>query len=339
MALAGAAVSAGAQDWADRLGGLLAEGAEWVEAIRGGEVEFYWPGEDDLAQFWSGLGDALHDEELDRLAALSPLAHRVLDALDRIDGARPYADWLRQRIDYLEVAEEAVRRSPPLPPSPPPAPPGTVASTPTPPLRSVPRPVPAAVPRPDPVRKQRVDWVGEQARWRERIRGRPPPARAEALVPGLKRVFAAGGIPAELVWLAEVESSFNPDAKSPAGAVGLYQFMPATAAELGLQLAPRDERRMPEKSATAAANYLRQLYLRFDSWPLALASYNAGPGRVGGLLRRHQATTFDEIAPHLPNETRMYVPKVLATVAVREGIDAARLPPAVRALPGPAPGG
>ena len=125
----------------------------------------------------------------------------------------------------------------------------------------------------------------------------------------------------EFVWLAEVESSFNPDAKSPAGASGLYQFMPATAGRFGLSLSPKDERLDPRKSARAAAQYLAILHRKFGDWQLALAAYNAGEGRVGRLLKSTGGTTFDDIAMQLPAETRMYIPKMRAVVQVREGVD------------------
>jgi membrane-bound lytic murein transglycosylase D len=163
-----------------------------------------------------------------------------------------------------------------------------------------------------------------------RVRNRPAPARAAALVPRLQGIFTAEGLPAGLVWVAEAESSFNPAAVSPAGARGLFQLMPATAAELGLRTRLPDERGDAEKNARAAARYLRQLHARFRDWPLALAAYNAGPGRVQRLLAERKAKTFAEIAPALPAETRMYVPKVLALVAVRAGVAPERLPPPAR---------
>src|SRR5690606_37921070 len=122
---------------------------------------------------------------------------------------------------------------------------------------------------------------------------------------------------------AEVESTFNPVARSPAGARGLFQLMPATARELGLRTFFPDERTDPAKSAQAAARYLRQMHDRFGDWPLALAAYNAGPGRVRRTLEQHGAETFAGIAAHLPAETQMYVPKVLATIEARTGRTAA----------------
>ena len=86
--------------------------------------------------------------------------------------------------------------------------------------------------------------------------------------------------------MAEVESSLNPAARSPVGALGLFQLMPATARRFGLHTGFFDERKNPEKSARAAAQYLKFLYHTMGSWPLALAAYNAGEGRVGKLVKR-----------------------------------------------------
>jgi membrane-bound lytic murein transglycosylase D len=136
----------------------------------------------------------------------------------------------------------------------------------------------------------------------------------------LQGAFTAQGVAEALVWLAESESTFNPRARSPAGARGLFQLMPVTAKAMGLSLLPFDERTQPEKSARAAAALLRKLHGMFGSWPLALAAYNAGEGTVRRALKANNATTFAEIAEKLPSETRLYVPKVLATVALRSGV-------------------
>ena len=155
--------------------------------------------------------------------------------------------------------------------------------------------------------------------WLARIAERPPPRRAQTLLPALRAAFVAEGIPPELVWLAETESAFDPRARSPAGARGLFQLMPDTARSLGLALRP-DERVHPVLSARAAAAHLRRLHHRFGDWPLALAAYNAGEHRVARELRLRRADSFAEIAAHLPAETRFYVPKVLATVHLRSGV-------------------
>jgi membrane-bound lytic murein transglycosylase D len=151
------------------------------------------------------------------------------------------------------------------------------------------------------------------------------PRGAEHFVPKLKPIFESMDVPVELVWVAEVESAFDPRAVSPVGAAGLYQLMPATARQYGLVLEPEDDRFIPEKNARAAARHM--LYLRrvFDDWHLAMAAYNAGHNRVRGLLAKHNARSFEEIAPYLPLETRMFVPKVDATLVRREGVSLARL--------------
>jgi membrane-bound lytic murein transglycosylase D len=135
----------------------------------------------------------------------------------------------------------------------------------------------------------------------------------------------AEGVPPELAWLAEAESSLNPQARSPVGAKGLFQFMPETAKSMGLSTFLPDERTHPEKSARAAARYLRTLHGRFGNWALALAAYNAGEGRVSRTLAKHGAKSFTAIADALPAETRMYVPKVCALIAMRAGVPPERI--------------
>jgi len=121
------------------------------------------------------------------------------------------------------------------------------------------------------------------------------------------------------------EPSFDPKARSPAGASGLFQLMPATAKRYGLKTWPLDQRLKPEASARAAAQYLEYLHGHFKDWRLALAAYNAGEGTVQRMMSRHKARTYDEIATHLPAETQLYVPRVEATVLRREGVKLAEL--------------
>ena len=134
----------------------------------------------------------------------------------------------------------------------------------------------------------------------------------------LQDIFRSEGVPHNLVWLAEVESSLNPNAVSSAGAVGLFQLMPATAERFGLQIYPVDDRKTPDKSAKAAACYLRQLHKEFGAWALALAAYNAGEGRVRRTMRSRNARTFSEVVSHLPAETQKYVPRVMTLMALRD---------------------
>ncbi len=274
------------------------------------------PTPDEMRQFWQLLNTTLQSESIEDLAWLSPYAGMALGYLDGIPDAKPYADWLRQRLDYLLVAEEVVREERVLAKRPPPPPP---TKKPT----SIASPVtkPPSIPSGTAAKKKTMS----SDRWERRLAKRPPPKGSEHYVSKLKPIFKAEGVPSELVWLAEVESSFDPAARSPVGALGLYQFMPATAERFGLSIRPEDERLVPERSATAAAKYLKFLHKRFGSWQLALAAYNAGEGRVGKLLQKHNANSFDGISEFLPSETRMYVPKVLAVVKVREGSDLGRL--------------
>ena len=150
----------------------------------------------------------------------------------------------------------------------------------------------------------------------------PRPRRAQTYLSDLKRIFVEEGLPAELVWVAETESNFDPRALNASGARGLFQLMPYTARERGLRLKPHDERDDPHKNARAAAVHLRHLYGKFESWSLALAAYNAGEGYVRRSLKAADAQTFGEIAERLPLETRVYVAKTLAILVVREALDA-----------------
>ncbi len=124
--------------------------------------------------------------------------------------------------------------------------------------------------------------------------------------------------PLELTYLSVVESALNPKAVSRAGAVGLWQFMPYTGRESGLyQDANVDERMDIYKSTRAACAYLKMLHSMFSDWELAMAAYNCGPGAVRRAIRRAgNKTSFWEIYPYLPRETRSYVPIYVATTYV-----------------------
>ena len=137
------------------------------------------------------------------------------------------------------------------------------------------------------------------------------------------------GMPEELLYLAMIESGLKPRAVSRVFAVGLWQFMSPTALQYGLRMDEWvDERRDPVRATDAALDYLQWLHGRFGSWYLAAAAYNAGPGRVERVLRRHaQGRTGDEdvyweVLDHLPRETREYVPRLVAATILSEDAEA-----------------
>jgi len=126
----------------------------------------------------------------------------------------------------------------------------------------------------------------------------------------------ARNLPGELCLVPIVESGLDPHAFSPQGAVGLWQFVPGTARQLGLKVDWwADERRDPVSATTAALDYLEQLHARFGDWLLALAAYNCGEGRLERALRRAngEATSFFDIG--VPRETHEHVAKLLAHAA------------------------
>lgn len=235
------------------------------------------------------------------LAAWKDTADAALKLFGASTVTEPYAEWLRPRLDYFDVSGRLKQDTTP------------VKSVPGKPLP--PRPVPTA---------QQV-----RAAWTAAVKQRPRPAAAAQYEAKLKPLFTANGVPKELFWLAEIESGFNPKARSPSGAVGLYQLMPQTAKSLGLSTWPFDERKNPEKCAAAAARHLRALFKQFSDWPLTIAAYNAGAGRVKSKLDGRKRKTFDDIAAKLPSETQMYVPKLNAVLQLREGVTLGKLPKAM----------
>jgi membrane-bound lytic murein transglycosylase D len=275
----------------------------------------------DWQEFWRFMQDALHAESVEDLADAYPGVQRALSYLQAMPEAKASVAWLRQRQDYCDVARQALALYPSV------SKPAKQSAPPVGKIRLAPPRAPVAAPPAPHILQKRNAYLRSQDTWLKKLRGRLKPDDAANVIPQLKHVFAAEGVPPEWAWLAEVESSLNAQARSPVGAAGLFQFMPATAQRFGLSLAPQDERLAPAKSARAAAKYLRVLYGRFGSWPLVLAAYNAGEGRVSRALQKKSATTFDQIVDDLAVETQMYVPKVCATIKLREGVVAAELPP------------
>jgi membrane-bound lytic murein transglycosylase D len=133
-----------------------------------------------------------------------------------------------------------------------------------------------------------------------------------------RRIFKEENVPQDLVWLCQVESAWSPIARSWAAAVGLWQFIPGTGSQYGLkQDYWVDERSSFEKATRASAKYLRWLANRYaGNWELAMAAYNSGEGRVDGCIARTGYADFWEIYPTLPNETKNYVPNILAVIII-----------------------
>ncbi len=129
------------------------------------------------------------------------------------------------------------------------------------------------------------------------------------------KVFEGQGIPAELISVAAVESGLNTRAASPAGAKGMWQFMKSTARLYGLRVDRRyDERTDFIRSTEAAAKHLRDLFIVFQDWHLALAAYNAGSGAINKVVSKTGGFDYWALARggHLPGETKRFVPRVIA---------------------------
>jgi membrane-bound lytic murein transglycosylase D len=272
----------------------LVQGAQqWAQENLDTNILNALPEVDECAvrQFFREVRQRFQGDYVVDMASLRQTAQTVLPLLESREETRPYAAWLKAQMDYLDIADE-------------------IRLTISPPTVETNQP-PHPVPNPPPQKEREL--------WAKKVSGRPWPASAKEYVPELKPVFAAQKVPPELVWMAEVESSFDRRARSPVGAAGLFQLMPDTARRFGLSLWPRDQRYQPEPSATASAQYLKYLHDRFKDWRLALAAYNAGEGAVQKLLDRHQTGGYDAIAEHLPAETQMYVPRIEAVLLQREG--------------------
>ncbi len=137
--------------------------------------------------------------------------------------------------------------------------------------------------------------------------------------PLVENIFAEFNLPSDLVNLSLVESGFNPYAYSRAKATGPWQFMKGTGKVYGLRIDHYvDERRDPIKSTVAAARYLRDLYDLFGTWPLAMAAYNAGEGKVQRALHKIQGKTFWDISKTrlIRRETKDYVPRIMAATII-----------------------
>jgi soluble lytic murein transglycosylase-like protein len=141
--------------------------------------------------------------------------------------------------------------------------------------------------------------------------------RSARYFPYIEAELRRAGLPDDLKYVAVVESALLPRAYSWAHASGIWQFIADTARSYGLRVtASWDERRDPARSTAAALAYLRDLHASFEDWPLALAAYNAGEGRVRGAMSRQGVSTYHQLA--LPLETERYFSRILAAKLILE---------------------
>jgi len=143
--------------------------------------------------------------------------------------------------------------------------------------------------------------------------------RSSRYLPRMKDIFKKSGLPVDLVYLALIESGFNLRAKSRAKAVGPWQFMKATGKRYGLRVDSWvDERRDPILSTQAAAAYLKDLYLMFESWYLAASAYNAGEYKILRAIEELKTNNYWRISEtsQIRRETKDYIPKLIAAAII-----------------------
>ncbi|WP_029905927.1 lytic transglycosylase domain-containing protein [Prevotella sp. 10(H)] len=141
--------------------------------------------------------------------------------------------------------------------------------------------------------------------------------KANRYFPLIEPILKENGIPDDFKYLAVIESSLDHRAVSSAGAAGLWQFMPKTAPNYGLEVSPEvDERYSIEKSTEAACRYFKEAYAKYGSWASVALSYNAGQGRISTELEKQQAD--DSLDLWLVNETTRYYYRMLAIKQILE---------------------
>ena len=133
-----------------------------------------------------------------------------------------------------------------------------------------------------------------------------------------RKIFHEEGVPIDVTWLGQVESAWNVPARSWASAAGLWQFIPGTGRMYGLkQNAYIDERYSIEQATRASARHLKDLAQRYNgNWELAMAAYNTGAGNIDRAISRAGTANFWMIYPYIAQETRNYVPNILAVILI-----------------------
>jgi membrane-bound lytic murein transglycosylase D len=177
---------------------------------------------------------------------------------------------------------------------------------------------------------ERVDhWVEQFTRGEKRAEFESYLQRKPQYEEMIRAKLRRKGMPEDLVYLAMIESGFNPEAHSAADAVGIWQLVPDTARRWGLRVDDTvDERRDAEKATDAALSYLAYLFNRFGSWYLAAAAYNTGENRVARIMseatgsERGTDEDYYRIWDELPGETRDFVPVMIAARRVAEAVNA-----------------
>jgi len=142
--------------------------------------------------------------------------------------------------------------------------------------------------------------------------------RSGKFMPMARRIFKEEGVPEDITWLAQVESAWRVKAFSSAAASGLWQFVPGTGGRFGLrQTAWVDERNSLEQATRASAKYLKWLANRYNgNWELAMAAYNTGEGNIDRAIARAGRADYWAVYPYIAQETRNYVPNILATILI-----------------------
>lgn len=166
--------------------------------------------------------------------------------------------------------------------------------------------------------------------YRDSDRGRAIAAiwarRSGRYVPAIKAELRRAGLPTDLVWLSLIESGHNPTIASPAGAVGLWQFIPHSGRMYGLTVDRWvDERRDPARATQAAIRFLSDLYRRFGNWELAMGAYNMGYAGMSNAVRKFNTNdywTLSRLEGGIPWETTLYVPKIFAIAIVMNNREA-----------------
>jgi membrane-bound lytic murein transglycosylase D len=149
--------------------------------------------------------------------------------------------------------------------------------------------------------------------------------RSGRYAPMIRQKLREAGLPEDLMYVAMVESGYDPTVRSPAGALGMWQFISATGRDYGLTVDRWvDERQSPERATEAAAGFFGDLYSQLQSWPLSIAAYNMGYGALLRSIRKYNTNDFwvlSRVEAGLPYETVVYVTKVMACAIVAHNLE------------------